>query len=539
MFPRSKTRRVLARAGALSAAVACLSAMLPVSPAAAAATINGAGSTWSYIAVNQWQADVARQGIPVNFNANGSTAGRVFYYQDQSDFSVSEIPFQAAYRDSTGTVTTNEIALAAHRPYAYLPIVAGGTSFMYHLDVNGSRVTNLRLSAPTLAKIFTGVIKTWNDPAVTADNGGRVLPPIKVVPVIRSDGSGTSAQFTAYMANQTPTIWTAFCQKVGINLNPCPATSLYPPFDGSVAQQYSDGVAAFVSSPSNNGAITFVEYGYAKQRGFPVASVLNKAGFYTQPTALNVAIALLQARINPDRTQLLGGVYNNPDPRTYPVSSYSYMIVPTTTAKPFSTDKGNTLGRFILYFLCVGQTKAAQLGYSPLPKNLVQIGFDAEKLIPGAPAPPPIDQCANPTITGAFNLNNAPPPAPGDKQGTPLPGAPQGPTGGNAGSGNGITNTGNAGNAGNAGNTGGTKAATATTATTVANGLGGGRTADSVAANPGELLSASGPVTLPGKQDPMPLGLYVLAGAFVLLIVFAPPTVAVAMRSRERTRRSG
>jgi phosphate transport system substrate-binding protein len=528
-----RSKRVLARSAALSAVVALLFAMLPASPAAAATTINGAGSTWSYIAVNQWQADVARQGIPVNFNPNGSTAGRVYYYQNQSDFSVSEIPFQAAYRDATGTVTTNEIALAAHRPYAYLPIVAGGTSFMYHLDVNGTRVTNLRLSPPTLAKIFTGVITMWNDPAITADNGGRVLPPIKIVPVIRSDGSGTSAQFTAFMANQTASIWQAFCQKVGITLNPCPATSLYPPFDGSVAQQYSDGVAAFVSSPSNNGAITYVEYGYAKQRGFPVASVLNKAGYFTQPTALNVAVALLQARINPDRTQILTGVYANPDPRTYPVSSYSYMIVPTTTASPFTTDKGSTLGRFILYFLCVGQTKAAQLGYSPLPKNLVQAGFDAEKLIPGAPAPPPIDQCANPTITGAFNLNGGAPP-PGDKQGTPVPAGPGQTVTGSASQGStGGSNSSN-------GSHGTTKGATTTSATTVPNGLGGsGSNGTSTQSGSTQLLSASGPISLPGKSDPLPLGLYLLAGASVLLIVFAPPTVAVVMRSRERGRRSG
>jgi len=136
---------------------------------------------------------------------------------------------------------------------------------------------------------------------------------------------------------------------VKITLNPCPATSLYPPFAGSVAQQLSDGVAQFVSTPSNNGAITYVEYGYAKYRGFPVVSVLNKAGYYTQPTAENVGIALTRAVINADRTQNLTGVYTNPDPRTYPVSSYSYLIVPTTTAAPFTTAKGATLGRFILY----------------------------------------------------------------------------------------------------------------------------------------------------------------------------------------------
>ena len=151
-----------------------------------------------------------------------------------------------------------------------------------------------------------------------------------------------------------------------------------------------------------------------------------------------------------------------------------------------------------------------------------RVAFDAENQIPGAPAPPPIGQCANPTITGVFNLNNAPPPPPGSRLGDPVAPGP-GQTNG--------TPTAN-------GNTGPSRRSVNTlpTATTVPNGLGG--TTDGSVANPGELVSASGPVSLPGKQDPLPLGLYVLAGALVLLIVFAPPTVAVAMRSRERNRGS-
>ncbi|MDQ6696639.1 MAG: phosphate ABC transporter substrate-binding protein PstS, partial [Actinomycetota bacterium] len=382
----------------------------PASPAIAGEQVNGSGSTWSSIAVQQWQADVAKQGISINFNANGSSTGRKFYIQGQSDFAVSEIPFQPQAKDRAGTVLYDEIAQAARRPYAYMPIVAGGTSFMYHLTVNGRMVTDLRLSGATIAKIFTGVIKNWNDPAIAADDG-RSFPSEQIKPVVRSDGSGTSAQFTAYLANQFPDIWRSFCAKSG--LAPCPAqTSLYPYFAGSQAQQLSDGVASAVAAPYNEGAITYVEYGYAKQRSFPVVSVKNRAGYFVQPTAGNVAVALTTARINPDRTQVLDGVYTNPDKRAYPVSSYSYMIVPTTTAQPFTTGKGATLGQFILYFLCTGQQKAEQLGYSPLPENLVQFGFDAERRIPGAPAPPPINQCANPTITGTFSPQKAPQPPP-------------------------------------------------------------------------------------------------------------------------------
>ena len=170
--------------------------------------------------------------------------------------------------------------------------------------------------------------------------------------------------------------------EVGLNVNPCPSVSLWPDINAT-AQQFSDGVADYVAAPYNNGAITYVEYGYAKQRGFPVASVLNKAGYYTQPTPENVAIALKGATLNADLTQNLGGVYNNTDPRAYPVSSYSYLIVPTTTAKPFSAPRATTLSKYILYMVCAGQQKAAQLGYSPLPGNLVQAAFNVGAQDPG------------------------------------------------------------------------------------------------------------------------------------------------------------
>jgi len=400
-------------------------------PAPAAQGIDGAGSTWSQIAIDQWRADVARIGLPVNYFGIGSSAGRQAYIQNQADFAVSEVPFQPASFNQQGQPLYDEVANAASRPYAYLPVVAGGTSVMYHLDVAGQRVTDLKLSGRTLARIFTGGIRNWNDPAITADNGGRILPSLPIVPVVRSDGAGTSAQFSAYLANMFPDVWNPFCTaRLGLPA-PCPPTSLYPYFEGSEARALSDGVANFVAAPYNNGAITYVEYRYALERNYPVASILNAAGYYRQPSAENVAIALTRARINPDRTAVLDDVYRNPDPRSYPISAYSYMIVPTSTAAGFSPGKGETLGRFIQYFLCAGQQKAKALGYAPLPPNLVQFGFDAQKLIPGAP--PPISQCANPTITGEFNLTNVPLPAAGEKAGATN--AAAGSTGGSGGSG--------------------------------------------------------------------------------------------------------
>jgi len=521
------TKRILARFAVIAVAIATI-VPLGATAAYADASIDGAGSTWSQIAIDQWRADVARQGLSVNYQGVGSTSGRVFYYQDQVDFAVSEIPFTTAYRDASGTVSTNEVALAAHRPYAYLPIVAGGTSFMYHLDINGKRVTNVRFAPETIAKIFTGVITKWNDPAIVADNPQLRLPALPIRPVVRSDGSGTTAQFTAFMASQTPDTWNAFCQRQGVNINPCPSVSLWPDINAT-SQQFSDGVAAFVAAPYNNGAITYVEYGYAQQRGFPVASILNKAGYYTQPTANAVAIALQGVTINADQTQNLQGVYTFPDPRAYPVSSYSYMIVPTTTAAPFNAAKGATLSKFIEYFVCVGQQKAQQLGYSPLPKNLVQIAFNAVDKIPGHVAPPPIDQCDNPTIRGTFVTGDAPPPLPSDKAGATPP----------------TTQPGGGSNPSTPGLIGapvpGSVALHGTSSSvTGAAGIKGGKTAsaksaryvDAAAINSATLTRPDGQLSVPEPRDPLSVLLYVVAAVLFLLAVFGPPALAMTLKRR-------
>ena len=159
-----------------TATLATATITLGASPAAAEVPITGAGSTWSQIAVDQWRAEVNRFGLSINYQGQGSTAGRTLYYQDQVDFAVSEIPFQ----DGSDGGGIDEREEAKRRPYAYLPIVAGGTAFMSHLNIGGRMITDLRLSPDTVAKIFTGVIKSWDDPAVTADNAGRKFPPLPI-----------------------------------------------------------------------------------------------------------------------------------------------------------------------------------------------------------------------------------------------------------------------------------------------------------------------------------------------------------------------
>ncbi len=223
--------------------------------------------------------------MTVNYSGVGSTQGRRDFINGSVDFAISEIPFQAAPEDGS----------APERPaigYAYMPIVAGGTSFMYNLKIGGKQVTNLRLSGDTITKIFTGAITSWDDPAIKADNPSLAMPARPIVPVIRSDGSGTTAQFTLWMSKQFSSLWQAFCAKIG-RTSTCGFTSQYPIFGGAKAQRGSDGVSGYVSQNYGEGAITYVEYSYAKKSGFPVVKVLNNAGYYIEPTAQAVAVALL------------------------------------------------------------------------------------------------------------------------------------------------------------------------------------------------------------------------------------------------------
>ncbi|WP_233198445.1 phosphate ABC transporter substrate-binding protein PstS [Cryobacterium sp. Y50] len=360
--------------------------------------ITGTGSTWSQNALDQWRSNVAANyGMKVNYSGVGSSAGRRDFAAGTVDYAVSEIPFQSKPEDGSAPEVPT-------RGFAYMPIVAGGSSFMYNLKIGGVRVSNLRLSGETITKIFTGVITNWNDPAIATDNPGLSMPDKGIVPVVRSDGSGSTAQFTLWMSKQHTDLWNSYCASVG-KATPCGLTSQYPLTGNMKGQSGSSGVAGYVSQDYGEGAITYVEYSYALESGFPVAKVLNTAGYYVEPTAPSVAVALMQAQINstpgPDYlTQILDGVYNNTDPRTYPLSSYSYMIVPTEVVAGgvFTANKGATLGAFASYLLCEGQQQAEALGYSPLPMNLVLAGFAQIGRIPGsAPAPDPA-ACNNPTF---------------------------------------------------------------------------------------------------------------------------------------------
>jgi phosphate transport system substrate-binding protein len=374
---------------ATAALVCCAVSLLGASSASASAPtaqISGSGSSWAANAVYQWINDVLAQGVQVVFTDSGSAQGRTDFRNLTNDFAVSDIGFQGV-DTQTGlqdTNCTNPQQRSTCRPYAYLPIVAGGTSFPYQIRVGGQLVTNLRLSGLTLAKIFTGKITNWDDPEITADNNGRKLPSLPIIVVVHSEGSGSTAQFTTFLNTEYPSLWRPFSGISGL-------TEYWPlGKPGQVSENGSDGVLNFVTSAAANGSIGYDEYSYARQKscspnctyGWPVALLENKAGYFLAPTEYNVAVALTKAKINMDKSspsyllQNLSQVYVNPDPRAYAMSSYSYMLIPTSsTDQRMTTPKRQALADFINWSICGGQTEIGPIGYSALPINLVEASF--------------------------------------------------------------------------------------------------------------------------------------------------------------------
>src|SRR5215468_3653762 len=429
------TLRTLARQAVRIGAAAGLAALgLAVAPQSAGAStytsISGSGSSWASVALDQWQSNVRQNGLVVNYNPDGSAAGRQDWINNQVDFSGPDPPFRNGQDELGGTGSEN----ANKYGFSYIPDTAGGTAFMYHITVAGHLITNLRLSGATIMKIFTGAITNWDDKRITRDYGAQ-LPNLPITPVIRSDGSGATFFLTRWMSHMFPAQWNAFCKhrKPGVHL-PCDQTEFYPLFPGAKSENGSTNVATYITASYGNGAIGYDEYAYALNSHYPVVKVLNPAGYYVLPSASNVAVALTKAVINeqphsPDFLQQnLDSVYTFTDPRSYPLSSYSYLIVPRAgTHLPinFSPAKGKTLSTFVDYFLCGGQREVAALGYSPLPLNLVKGGLLQASKIPGVIPGPNLTTlrgCNNPTFTNGklTLLLHAPNPSPCDKIGEPL-----------------------------------------------------------------------------------------------------------------------
>jgi phosphate transport system substrate-binding protein len=380
------------RATAIVILIADLSVSGAMSAQAASyPSINGEGSSWAGAAWADWVAQASTQGVAVNYNPNGSSLGRKnFAQQNNASFADSEIPF-------TGDAADPLDNTSPQFKWGMLPIVAGGTAFMYNLPIGGQRFNNLKLSMEDIAGIFSGRITQWNDPAIADDNPGVALPAKTITVAVRSDGSGATAQFKLWMLRQYPKDYALLTANTDNN-NPR-ASSYYPTGTYGTC---SAGSACFTAQNGSNGVTSYIknqeysigydEYAYALGAGFPVAQVKNHAGYYTLPTAQAVAVALIKAGINTNvadpnyLSQDLSQVYTYDDPRTYPMSMYSYEIIPKQTNNVTSTAKGSTLAWVSVNAVCEWQRDMGPLGYSPLPMNLALASLDQLKEIPGIDA---------------------------------------------------------------------------------------------------------------------------------------------------------
>jgi phosphate transport system substrate-binding protein len=308
------------------------------SSAAVSGTINAAGSTFQ---TNFQQAAISgfksvQPGVTVNYGGGGSGAGRTALYSNTVLFagSDSKIPASEASKVPAG------------KTVLYFPVQIGPIAMAYNL----SGVSNLKLDAATLAGIFQGTIKTWDDPAIKALNSGASLPSTPISLVVRSDSSGTTANFSAYMVKAAGSAW-----KLGTA-----STITFP--SSAHAASGGSGVAAAIKSTS--GSIGYVDDSTAKASGLSAASIKNSAGAYVAPSTAGATAAASQ--VTP-AANLTFSTVDEPGATSYPITYQSWDLVYAT--QPNANDAA-LLKAYLGYLLGPGQQLLTPLGLAPLPSSI-------------------------------------------------------------------------------------------------------------------------------------------------------------------------
>jgi phosphate transport system substrate-binding protein len=332
--------------GVLLAAAACGSnASAGGAGSSSSGTLNGAGSTFAAPMYQEWagQYHASHSGTQINYQAIGSGGGISEFTQGIVDFGATDAPMtsteQAAAQAGQGSVVL------------HIPMIIGSVAICY----NEPGIKNLRLDGPTLAKIYLGTIKTWNDPAIKALNPGVKLPADPIQPVERADSSGTSYAFTSYLSAISPT----WASQVGASKSPN-----WPTGTGATG---SSGVAAAIQQ--TKGAIGYVEYGYATQAKIPFASMKNASGQFIAPSTASTNAAAAAATYPTDITHLVFSLNNSTVSGAYPIVTPTYVLI---AQKQKDAAKGKTLVAWLKWALSgPQQAETPKLGYSPLPSKLI------------------------------------------------------------------------------------------------------------------------------------------------------------------------
>ena len=297
-----------------------------------ATTLTASGATFPAVLYTKWIDEYNKlTGVQINYQAIGSGGGIKAITEKSVDFAGSD-----------ATMSDQQLT-DAKAPILHIPMVMGAVVPTY----NVAGVSKLKLTADTLAGIYLGTIKKWNDPKIVADNSGTTLPDTSIAPVFRSDGSGTTFAFTDYLTKVSP----EFKAKVGSG------TSVNWPT--GVGAKGNDGVAGAVKSTPN--AIGYVELIYALQQKLGTASLRNAAGNFVDPTLDAVSRAAEGVNYPAD---LRVSITNAPDAAAWPISTFTFVL---TYADISSKQKALAMVRYFWWGTHDGQAFARDLGYAPLP----------------------------------------------------------------------------------------------------------------------------------------------------------------------------
>jgi phosphate transport system substrate-binding protein len=304
--------------------------------ASAQMMINGAGATFPYPIYSKWFDAYTKVDSAVRFNYQsiGSGGGQKQILSQTVDFGASDGPM------------SDENLGKAPGKILHIPTVAGAVVITYSLPGNPA----LKLDGDTIAGMYLGQIKKWNDPKLAALNPGVKLPDQDVVVVHRSDGSGTTFIFTDYLSKVSPE-WKS---KAGNN------TSVNWPT--GIGGKGNEGVSGQVKQTP--GAVGYVELIYAVQNKMPYADVKNSAGEFVKATPDSVTAALATADV-PDDFRF--SMTNAPGKDAYPIAGATWLLVYEQQKDPA---KGKKLVAFLKWALSDGEKMVKDLDYAPLPDTL-------------------------------------------------------------------------------------------------------------------------------------------------------------------------
>jgi phosphate transport system substrate-binding protein len=306
--------------------------------AASAIDISGAGATFPYPIYAKW-ADAYKKetGVGLNYQSIGSGGGIKQIEAKTVVFGATDAPLMGNELDKNGLVQ--------------FPMVMGGIVPVLNLD--GVSQGSLVFDGPTLAKVFLGQLKSWDDPAIKALNPGVTLPRQAIAVVHRSDGSGTTFNFTDYLAKISPD-WKS---KVGS------ATAVEWPV--GIGAKGNEGVANNVAQ--TRGSIGYVEYAYAKQNKLNFTKMINKDGKTVAPLSDTFQAAAANADWNsvPGYGVILS---NQPGAQSWPMTAATFILIPK---QPKDGPAASEALKFFAWAYAKGDKMAEELDFVPMPANVV------------------------------------------------------------------------------------------------------------------------------------------------------------------------